>query len=406
MTLIVYLDTQDYIKLFNEPANGPNHQILADLLAFRDRGEIVIGYSFVNIVEFITKPDAANRGDRVRRGQLIKDICAKNAFPYPNNLPERITFPNDGVWTLGFGKKVMSAKKFRKQMHEALLEELAEKEDLNRKQRRQLGRKATMTELVRRTGSTWGRKRSDWGRFPVSDELLQSRIVERFMKRECSDHEFEERMNAWFSDPAEYSRIVYDYADQPNIIAKYFGESTDKIEQTMETIQDAIFSVQELNEQMLIVRANLVEAGMTKSEAREMTKQLSIPKVDFDKFGPELDAELGTGRSSHFGHYFEQALKPGHVFKRSDVMDLFQMCYAYDCDLFRCDKAMANMFRDFEPFQGKLVARFADLPKRIDALLTTDADFASRAAALRRRLRSSVDSTNTIRADRERDAAA
>ncbi len=40
------------------------------------------------------------------------------------------------------------------------------------------------------------------------------------------------------------------------------------------------------------------------------------------------------------------------------------------------------------------------------SLLGTERDFASRAAALRRRLRSSVDSTDTIRADRERDAAA
>ena len=40
-----------------------------------------------------------------------------------------------------------------------------------------------------------------------------------------------------------------------------------------------------------------------------------------------------------------------------------------------------------------------------EALLGTDEDFAARAAALRQRLRSSVDSTETIRADRDRDGA-
>ena len=40
------------------------------------------------------------------------------------------------------------------------------------------------------------------------------------------------------------------------------------------------------------------------------------------------------------------------------------------------------------------------------SLLGTETDFAARAAALRRRLRSSVDSTDTIRADRERDSIA
>jgi len=40
------------------------------------------------------------------------------------------------------------------------------------------------------------------------------------------------------------------------------------------------------------------------------------------------------------------------------------------------------------------------------SLLGRDEDFAARAAALRRRLRSSVDSTDAIRADRDRDGAA
>ena len=40
-----------------------------------------------------------------------------------------------------------------------------------------------------------------------------------------------------------------------------------------------------------------------------------------------------------------------------------------------------------------------------NVLLPERAEFASRASALRRRLRSSVDSTDVIRADRDRDAS-
>ena len=39
-------------------------------------------------------------------------------------------------------------------------------------------------------------------------------------------------------------------------------------------------------------------------------------------------------------------------------------------------------------------------------LIGTEEDFAARAAMLRRRLRSSVDSSTTIRSDRDRDSAA
>ena len=369
MALIIYLDTQDYIKLFNEPADGPNHQVLTKLLAYRDRGEIVIGFSFATVMEFITKPDAANRFERVRRGQLIKYICGPNAFPYPTNIPKGASFPNNGMWIFSAGEKVMSAEECRKIIRETYLDELKTLEGLNRRTKRQLGRKISMRELIHKTEFTWGRKRSDWGEFPVSDEIIESRIVERFMKGQCSDCEFEKRINAWISDPAEYSRLIYDYANQPNIITKYFGKSTDEIERVLGTIQDVVSRFQQINDHNLKTRTSLIEAGMDKSEARKLTKKISVPTMDSETFGAKLEAVLGKGRAGHFGHYMERILKSGYAFKRSDIMDLFQMCYAYDCDLFRCDVAMASTFRDFKPFQGKLVERFVELPARIDALI-------------------------------------
>lgn len=369
MPLIIYLDTQDYIKLFNEPDDGPKHCVLAKLLSHRDRGEIIIGFSFATIMEFITKPDVANRPERVKRGQLIKDICGPNAFPYPSDIPKGASFPNGGMWMFSAGEKAVTATKFRHEMHKVLQEELAKVEGLNRRQRRELGRRGGMVELNRKIGSTWGRKRSDWGDFPVSDELIESRTVERFMKGECSDREFEERINAWLSDPAEYSRIVYDYADHPNVIDKFFGEATDKIEQAVITLQDAVNNLQAQNEKMLSDRTILIETGMVKSKARKLTKQFPLPEPEPETFGERLEAELGKGRVGHFRHYLVQVLKSGYKFKRSDMMDLSQMCYAYDCDLFRCDKAMANTFRDYEPFNGKLVESFEELPELIQSLL-------------------------------------
>ncbi len=365
MPLIVYLDTQDYITLFNEPDDGPNHQVLANILSFRDRGEIVIGFSFATIMEFITKPDMANRLERVQRGQLIKDLCGPNAFPYITDLAKGANFPNGGRWMFRRDEKVISAKRFRRQMHAMLVEQLAKAEGLNRSQRRQLGRKASMTELIRKNGSTWGRKRSDYAGFPVSDEIVESRILERFMKGQCSDAEFERRMNAWLSDPAEYSRIVYDYADHPNAITEYFGKPTDDIERLAGQIQEVVSSIQEMNAARISTRSTLVEAGIDKREARRLTKQFSLPHPDPSKLTARLESVVGKGRAGHFHHYFLRIMKPGYDFKRSDVMDLIQMCYAYECDLFRCDKAMADTFRDFEPLKDKLVGRFADLPNRI-----------------------------------------
>jgi hypothetical protein len=367
MPLIIYLDTQDYINIFNEKDNGPNHRTLAELMSYRDNGEIILGFSFATVMEFITKPDVANRPDRVRRGQLIKDICGKNAFPYPSDLALGAVFPNEGMWMFRAGEKVTSASNFRNEIHSALLVELGKTDELNRKQRRQLGRKSSVAELMRTVGSTWGRKRSDWGEIPVSDELLESRFVERFIKGQCSDQEFESRMNAWFSDPAEYSRIFYDYADHPNVISKYFGKATDQIEQVVAAIQDLRKSLQAVNSERLAARNNLVELGLDRSAARKLTKQIQFPELSPETVNHRLEALIGQGRAGHFTHYLLTVARTNYSFKRSDVMDLMQMCYTYDCNLFRCDKAMADTFRDYEPFKGKLVSRFEELPLRIAA---------------------------------------
>lgn len=367
MPLILYLDTQDYINLFNEPDDGPNHCVLAELLSLRDRGEIVIGFSFATIMEFITKPDVTNRPERVRRGQLIKDICGPNAFPYPSDIPKGASFPNDGIWMTHAKDKLITARDFREKMRAMFLEDLAKIDGLNRQERRFLARRTSLAELARRLDSTWGRNRSDWGDIPVSDEIIQSRIFERFIKGHCSDHEFESQMNSWFFDPAEYSRIVYDYADKPNLIVEFFCKSIDDIERAAKGIQEMAEKVRGMNAEIMKIRSRLIEVGIEKSEARKLTKQFPIPEPS--TLDPNLETILGKGRVGHFKHYMSRISKPGYTFKRSDVMDLFQLCYAYDCDLFRCDKAMANIFRDYEPFQGKLVASFRELPDRVAGLV-------------------------------------
>jgi len=371
MSLILYLDTQDYINLFNEPDDGPYYRVLSDILAFRDHGDLIIGFSFATIMEFITKPNQENRLERGRRGQLIKDICGQNAFPYLTDLADGARFPNGGNWMTSENKKFVSARKFRREIHQKLIATIADQKGLNRNQRRILGRKSTVSQLIRESGATWGRTRSDYGDFPVSDEIIESRVLERFMKGQCSDQEFEQRLNGWLTDPAEFSRLAYDYKDMPNMIDTIFGTSVDSLVQAIGKVVSAVNTLTAHNEKTLETRRKLTDAGVHKRNAKKLTKQIKLPTINASPMVADLEALLGVGRAGHIGHYLEKTTKRGFHFKRSDIMDIMQMCYTYDCDLFRCDKAMAHMFNDYGPFKGKLVSHFNDLPERIQMLLDT-----------------------------------
>lgn len=368
--LVVYLDTQDYIRLFNEQGHGPAHEVLDQLLALRSKGFIVIGYSWAIMLEFITRPTDEYREERVRRGQLVKDICGRNAFPFYTDLKRGARFPNNGYWLTGRNGKLLTAGWFRREMERQYLTTLAEQQGLNRSQRRRLRTPSAMRQLLRENTSTWGSKRSDFKGFPVSDELIDSGVLTRFLKGRCSDAEFEERVNRWFSDSSEFSRIAYDYADHPNLLDEFFGPSLKKIEGALLGMQEASRNFDEIGQAIQSRRQDLIRMGFDKRKARELTPPHKRPTFDPTDVVRKLEELIGKGRVEHFGHYFLKASRKGYKFQRSDIMDVMQMCYVSDCDFFRCDKAMADLYKDFEPFAGKLVAKFSDLPTKIEAKLS------------------------------------
>jgi len=367
--LIVYLDTQDYIRLFTEPDTGPAHAILDQLIDYRDQGHIVIGYSWVIMLEFITRPTDNFREERVRRGRLVKSICGRNAFPPLHDLKSGARFPNAGMWITGRNEKMMSAKWVWRQIEKHYLKALDEQSDLNRAQRQRLKKPSVMRQLLRENTSTWGYKREDFEGFPVSDEFLESGVLPRLIKGRCSDAEFEERINRWFSDPEEYSRIVYDYGDKPNLLDEFFSSTLDGMEDAIRQMQEANREMENLRAKIRAFRPTLIDAGIDKREARRLTSPKIGKAFDPSDVVQKLENILGEGRADHIGHYMKKASRKDYGLKRSDFMDILQMCYVPDCDLLRCDKAMADLFRDYEPFEGKLVSKFTELPDQIDARL-------------------------------------
>lgn len=368
--LIVYLDTQDYIRLFNEPEESLCHSTLNELLTLRDRGHIIIRYSWAIMLEFITRPTERHRTERVRRGELVKKICGQNSFPFFTNVESGEPFPNDNLWSSKSGSKLVTAKWLRRQMEKEYLATLAQQDGLNRNQRRKLKTRSGMYQLFRESTSDWGTKREHFQGLPVSDEFIESGVFSKFLKGRCSDAEIEQRMNLWLSDPAEYSRIVYDYADKPNLIDDFLGNTLNKMEESWEDIQNHFNQLDKISKEIQVTKKSLADMGFDNRSVRNLIPKVPKPKFDTSDLIDRVEQHVGKGRAEHIAHYFHKSFRKDYNFKRSDFMDLMQMFYVPYCDLFRCDKAMASMFSDFEPFKDKLVSRFNDLPSRIEEIQT------------------------------------
>jgi len=322
------------------------------------------------IVEFVTKPDDNHRAERVARGQLIKRVCGANAFPEVQELARGARFPNEGMWLGSPSRKLVRASSFRKKLLKFAKEKLASQPSFNRATRRKYGTLKQIYELAKTSNTGWGTKREDWQGIPISDEILKSRMFERFVRGECSDREFESSLNKWMSDPEEFSRIVYDYFGAENLMDAYFADHVSKIEAAVDLLAKHNAKARELNAAIILQRKKLSSMGVSAGVARKKLRQYTMPSTVFDDLEQSLERILGRGRARHFRHYCQELSKRPEMFKRSDAFDLMQMCYAYDCDLFRCDKAMADVFKKFEPFDGCLVGRFEELIPRIENKLS------------------------------------
>lgn len=374
MPLIVYLDSQDYITLFNEQPSGPSHAILRHLIECRDRREIVIGFSFATIAEFITEPTAEHREERVRRGQLIKTICGPNAFPLPSDFPKGAKFPNDGMWMWPAGKKVLSAEEMRLRILRSLGKRINDIPGANRKRRRSLGRKPAMLDLLRQIPPGWKLTRDLIGDLPVSDEVLESGVFTKLIRGVCDDDEFERVVNRWASDPAEFSRIYYEHGGKPDVRQHLLNRPLREFAQLTGKLEMLTSRMAALETARNALKASLIEGGVRRSDAIRITRPYIALDPDFSPVMNSLAGIIGHDRVGHFDVYLKALLRKEYKMRSSDGLDLMQFCYAYDCDLFRCDKAMASVFRDYEPFASRLVGRFAELPEKIEAAIKSRAD--------------------------------
>lgn len=365
--LVVYLDSQDYIKIFNEAEGGENRKVLERLMYLKNQGLITIGFSAITLLEFVTEPDEKHRQERISRGKLIKDICGPNAFPMVNDLGSGARFPNGENWLFPEGKQLISASKMLRQLSEEYESAIRGHKEFNRKTKRSFLKKNSLKKIVLENG--FGRKVEHYGTIPVSKDFVDGRYIEKLILGKISKEDFEKRVNLCLLDPEEYSRIVYDYYKKENMIDAYFSETKKNMHSAVVKLQNHVRKVKEFNSLISGSRAKMIASGMDKMEVRKRTKAVTLDDPFPDGL-LNLESSLGSGRSAHFVHYFRKLASLSVSYKESDTMDLWQFCYAYDCDFFRCDKAMADTFKDFKPFEGKLIGRFADLPNRIEEKLS------------------------------------
>lgn len=366
---LVYLDTQDFIRFRNNIDDRSVASQYDELKRLRLSGQIRLGYSALQIWEFIT-PVKEERfvADRTERGELVVDLCGRNAFPFYSDLANGASYPNNGFWMPnGLLRQALD--------FDALLEDrfnsfFAERGlVLNRKNRRKIKSPAFLKAFIE------GKPKSNWPSTGSSDGnpmlgLVLGKYFEGFILGKVSKQALNNKLLGWASDPRSFGALWHEFGDGVNALDEYVYKHLLKI---IDSIDGAIIELdrlQALSENMATERAEiakeLIKTGFDKKTVSSILPAVpDIPKaLSVDGMGDVKDI-LGPGRLDHILHYVNKRLTRVGRTQRNDVVDMMHMLYAYDCDYFRCDRAMYNLFSDYAPFSGKLVVSIPDLLDRV-----------------------------------------
>jgi len=372
--IVLYLDTQDYVNLSKKNIL-PEYKVVLDCLEkYTDQGALLIGFSALNVFEFITPPKDSFLQDRRARGEFISGLCKQNCFPHFSDLKSGASFPNRGMWLPLDLMNLFTPESLKKSFRREIKKLIESEKSLNREQRRELSNSKIIKSKLRPLLYKMEPFREISG-VPLPESIIKERLFEKFLTGDISARHFSNRLTRWLVDPAYFADVYYSYGGNVSPIDQFFEAPINGMQDAFEQLSASWIAAKNIHQAHGKTIRELERAQRAAGESGEKIaatrRALKIKKPEISVDLRLIEDKLGLGRLSHVSPWLEEKIRSGKNFVRSDFLDLLHLIYAYDCDLFRCDKDTASALRTHEPFVGKLVPRLAELPTRIERLLTT-----------------------------------
>lgn len=373
MAIRVYLDTQDYVRLYQN--RDYEVQRVYDYLCKKvDEGKIEICYSYIIIGEFITSYDQAYKNDRLERINLIKRLCGQNTFLFINRLvgtDEVVSY--NGDWLPKFPLLGVLSKPLSQEMGKLLT-------SLNLNSGNEEDIKNTLRVVLYANPDLYNSRlnQSDF-EFPLPDSFTNSNIFMRYLCGEVPEDEIEKVLLETVFDLNKFIDTWFEYASKKNSLYEFIQDSgigifnmVDKFVTILETTHSNNTS------QLRVIEEAIKSAGLIstfKTEIENTKKELKLyGDLDVDIILQRLDPKLLEIYPKSFFEliiiYARACIKTGRSIKKSDIGDILHAAYLPYSDIWRGDISFCTILKQQKiNYHENVVDKFLDLPKRIEAKL-------------------------------------
>jgi hypothetical protein len=376
--ITVYLDTQDFARLYKEDISEELSDIKKQLINFKESGRVKFPLSFLTLFEFIQDYPSEFESDRQKRSEFMSEICGTNTLPYFLDKALKGSQVDESTWLPHGALDKFSVS----QMLSVLRHTIKESKSIPRQTKRDLQNPLILKNylrdyLNRQTNSgglstTWNADIPEFS-FEFFVDYLLGYITELEANMRFRQSVFE---------PAKFFAIWYKRFSNKNALQQFFGEPIDKLYQ----------SCLRFHEQMPLARENFNEAKKNlqffNTEYSKLRKQ--HPELEYDEnlkrrdipkaptwnevyqgstFAEKLNL-LNDETKSVFEKYFSDISAIRFKPKKSDIVDAFHTVYISESDLWRTDRAWADFLLRAEIFpKEKIVTSLQELPSKIENLL-------------------------------------
>jgi hypothetical protein len=343
--LIVYLDTQDYSKLYSDNS-GQIQDVFQYLCEKVDKSEIIIPHSYFIIAELLTSFTEEFREDRLQRVAILKRLCGSNTFRFiDGDMSGENAISKEGYWYPKFdlwghlknGMSEQAALKLR-----SLSKTIAAKVD----------KRNPWPALLRYFPELRNSISKQARILPVPKSFYESHLLIRYLKGEVSEAVMKAQTETiltdlhifftfWFENEmnknVNFLHEMIRTAGKPYLkLAKEFIAVSQKAKEQLDLIND-------------LTRTHAPVFKSLKGDIKSLKNTLGdFQRLDIDfvkSFIP--DKSLLDKLPIHFGDmilkYAIGVMKQNRKVQESDTGDLMHASYLPFCDVWRGDIKFSNL---------------------------------------------------------------
>jgi hypothetical protein len=367
----VYLDTSDYAVMYRAPPNEPAARIRDKLLQMKENDQIEIGLSYHVVFEFLQKAEPKYRADRLARAKLLTQLCERNAFPYPTDLPRGYGFSREGLWVPRIWLEEIEIEC----IVQRAMETMARCPALSRHDRRAVSKRNFFIEWVRNNKRTFLHLFSDPWPLLFGREFHESGDFTRYILGEITREEANKKVRFYITDPMTAYETWFEKYGRENPVP----ERRDPIANLLVTMTDGLNEMLEEHADLKTkIRKTMKASGDNTLDSADREVFLNM-KRELGAFRAEITSPsemakhpswieaVGEEGALLAAEIFQALHKEKREIKASDAIDLHHVMYLPYADLWRGDKAFSSLLiKNRVKIHERVVPSLWDLPRRIE----------------------------------------